>query len=502
MNYHGLFTRTLLSSATLVVLLLLSSTTCPSHAMTQETVGRLLEETQEFLADGMARIEDDTLTRAIQVLQTEVAGLVSLRHQLERQENSIERLVAQANAKQVEGLISRLNETFAKEMALRKLTETEGNTEKDDDTFVTRQELQEKFNAKTLLAESEYQLSEWILRLVQIELEDYKQNILSPTTENSHDQGGAGASVVSSSGGGCAPITEVVQDVQAALTRFSQDGMGRFDHAQGGDIVHSLTSSTYIPPPTEQELLGNVWWRKYIPEDWEQWLLPAGWEYWNVGIPSFVYHSLVSASQFFLVVTESSISHTYSACQNVKGAKTSPPETILEKKVVPGSCWPMEGSQGQVTIRLPYPIQVESFSLDHVSWNIVPEGAYKSAPKKLKVLVYPPCLEPEDCGALGFDGNDPMEVAQMNFEIDGPSVQTFDSIFVPSSAVQGIAAAAAENELGTEPEEGASCSNEAAACSAPPKIDVAAVTVKILENHGNPDFTCLYRFRVHGEQVL
>lgn len=165
----------------------------------------------------------------------------------------------------------------------------------------------------------------------------------------------------------------------------------------------------------------------------------------------------------------------------------------------------MQGSRGQVTFRLPYPIKVESFSLDHVSFTIVPEDALESAPKKLKVFVYPPCPVGEECGGLGFDAEDPMEVAQIDYRVDGPSVQTFDSIFVAKSGAKIAAIEKEENELGEddeEKEEGASCSTEAAACSAPPKIDVAAITVKVLENHGNPDYTCMYRFRVHGEQVF
>eukprot|EP00980_Cylindrotheca_fusiformis_P026537 scaffold16380_cov62-Cylindrotheca_fusiformis.AAC.1 len=80
----------------------------------------------------------------------------------------------------------------------------------------------------------------------------------------------------------CPSTVDVVQDVHLALTKFSQDGIGLLDHAQGGQIVHTLTSPTYSPEPDPEELLGNVWWRKYIPEDWEK-LLPEGWADWNTG---------------------------------------------------------------------------------------------------------------------------------------------------------------------------------------------------------------------------
>ncbi len=165
----------------------------------------------------------------------------------------------------------------------------------------------------------------------------------------------------------------------------------------------------------------------------------------------------------------------------------------------------MDGSRGQVTFRLPYAIKLESFSLDHVPWSIMPEGVYTSAPKKLKVIAYPPCLEPNICGALGFDAADPMEVAHIEYDMDGPVVQTFDSIFVQAAKPRAFRADD-EAEIDVDEDEGedevTSCSQEAAACSSPPEMDVAAITVKILENHGNLDYTCIYRFRVHGEQVL
>jgi len=160
----------------------------------------------------------------------------------------------------------------------------------------------------------------------------------------------------------------------------------------------------------------------------------------------------------------------------------------------------MNGSRGQVTIRLPYPIKVESFTLDHVSWRIVTEYTLESAPKKVQVIAYPPCDEPERCGALGFDVSEPMQVAQFEYSTEGSVSQTFDSIFVSSTSTPE---SDHENEIEEEDgEEGGSCSKEAAACTKPPHIEVAAITLKVLENHGNPDYTCIYRFRVHGQQIL
>lgn len=149
----------------------------------------------------------------------------------------------------------------------------------------------------------------------------------------------------------------------------------------------------------------------------------------------------------------------------------------------------MEGSSGQVTIRLPYLLRLESFTLDHVSWRIVPEDMLETAPRRIKVIAYPPCYHPEDCGGLGFDISEPMEVAQFEYEIEGSIAQTFNSIFVQSPR-------------DSDQDEDGSCSAEKAACTSPPQMDVAAITLKVLENYGSPDYTCVYRFRVHGEQIL
>ena len=191
-----------------------------------------------------------------------------------------------------------------------------------------------------------------------------------------------------------------------------------------------------------------------------------------------------------------------------RGPHTPPPSTIMEAKVQPTPCWPMDGGWDQGSSH-------DSASLSHQRGIIhagshllayctpARQDAYISAPKKLKVIAYPVvCAEPAECGALGFDGTGPMEFAQMEYDVHGPMIQTFDSIiFVqknthPREVIQSdeLDAVALDND-----EDGdTSCCVEAASCSTPPKVTVAAISVKILENHGNPDYTCLYRFRVHG----
>jgi SUN domain-containing protein 1/2 len=194
----------------------------------------------------------------------------------------------------------------------------------------------------------------------------------------------------------------------------------------------------------------------------------------------------------------------------------APPEALIQKNTLPGSCWPMEGSTGQVTLKLAYPVVVESVSIDHISQDIIPESKYDSAPKHMKIVGYPPCGDDDsssNCVAIGFDLNNPIDIAEIQYDVDGPSIQTFDSYYTkaidsmppplpaPTTAFSINDDDDDDDDDDNEEEEVASgsCSVQAASCSGPPRISVAAVAVKVLENWGNPDFTCLYRLRLHGD---
>jgi SUN domain-containing protein 1/2 len=202
----------------------------------------------------------------------------------------------------------------------------------------------------------------------------------------------------------------------------------------------------------------------------------------------------------------------------------APPETILQRKTLPGSCWPMAGPNGHVTIQLAYPVVVDAVSVDHVSWDIVPDGQHMTAPKNVKVVGYPPCDDDDDdvdCKSLGFDMSDPIDVAQFVFDVEsGEGVQTFESNYakalnsLPKLDMQLGGGHDDDVDGGTEGhgqqrtdafrvDHGpGSCSSasEATSCSSPPRVRVAGLTIHVLDNWGHPDFTCLYRVRIHGEK--
>lgn len=348
------------------------------------------------------------------------------------------------------------------------------------------------------MKESESEMKNWIQSLIEEELSIYKESVLGKIAVANGSYTYGDDYNDENKDENCPSTSSIVQTVQQELQKYGQDGIGKIDQAQGAKIVHKRTSETYTPSTTtttRRNSLGYVWWNKYIPEDWERYLLPKNWELWDVSIPSFVYHSL-----------------------GVLTGDVAPPEAIVQKNVLPGSCWPMKGSNGDVTLKLINPIVVGSVTVDHVSSIIVENGKSYSAPKRIKVVGYPPCDDDyDDCPAVGFDINDPVDIAEINYDLDGPIVQTFDSHYTkaiynlsssPSlpesenfSSLSDLSFGVTNYDVdydSVNDDSSSSCSQQTS-CSVPPRIKVAAVTFRILENWGNPDFTCLYRFRVHSE---
>lgn len=144
----------------------------------------------------------------------------------------------------------------------------------------------------------------------------------------------------------------------------------------------------------------------------------------------------------------------------------------------------MAGRKGQVTIRMPYPVNVKAVTIDHTSSLLVGQDM-SSAPRSIRIIAYPPC---SDCDGMGFEVSKAWEVTAVDYDVEGRTTQTFN---VPVPA--------------------ASCSEEVSSCEAepdplgkmhvaPPKDSyAAAITIAIEDNWGKDEYTCLYRFRVHGD---
>ncbi|NXK07232.1 SUN2 protein, partial [Herpetotheres cachinnans] len=127
------------------------------------------------------------------------------------------------------------------------------------------------------------------------------------------------------------------------------------------------------------------------------------------------------------------------------------PRVILQPDVNPGNCWAFRGSQGFAVIRLSSIIRPTAVTLEHIPKALSPQGTIPSAPKDF--AVYGLKEEGEDEGLL---------LGQFTYNHDGDPIQTF---YLEGDAVSTY----------------------------------QLVELRVLSNWGHPKYTCIYRFRVHGE---
>ncbi|XP_057181977.1 SUN domain-containing protein 1-like [Triplophysa rosa] len=124
------------------------------------------------------------------------------------------------------------------------------------------------------------------------------------------------------------------------------------------------------------------------------------------------------------------------------------PQTVIQPEVHPGKCWAFRGSKGFLEISLSYPIRITHVTLEHIPKTLSPTGEIDSAPKDFVVYgLFNQC----DGGQL---------LGSFTYNQDEDPIQTFK---IPESTqVFNI------------------------------------VELRILSNWGHSEYTCVYRFRVHG----
>lgn len=126
------------------------------------------------------------------------------------------------------------------------------------------------------------------------------------------------------------------------------------------------------------------------------------------------------------------------------------PRSVIQPEMQPGSCWAFQGSRGHLVIELSANITPTAFTLEHIPKSIAPEGKIDSAPKEFTVLGLS-----NEFDTVGSN------LGNFTYNESGPPLQTF-SIKKPNVG------------------------------------NYKFVQLSVLENHGNPLYTCIYRFRVHG----
>ncbi|XP_047404536.1 SUN domain-containing protein 2 isoform X1 [Sciurus carolinensis] len=127
------------------------------------------------------------------------------------------------------------------------------------------------------------------------------------------------------------------------------------------------------------------------------------------------------------------------------------PRVILQPDVHPGNCWAFQGPQGFAVVRLSARIRPTAVTLEHVPKALSPNSTISSAPRDFAIFGFDEDLQQE--GTL---------LGTFTYDQDGEPIQTFYFQVAKMATYQ-------------------------------------VVELRILTNWGHPEYTCIYRFRVHGE---
>ncbi|XP_076219882.1 SUN domain-containing protein 3-like [Aptenodytes patagonicus] len=130
-------------------------------------------------------------------------------------------------------------------------------------------------------------------------------------------------------------------------------------------------------------------------------------------------------------------------------SSANPPETILQPRIAPGSCWAFQGSRGHVVVRLPEQIWPTAFTIWHISEAVSPSGEVSSAPKEFAVSGVDEAAAETLLGTFTYNVH--KEIAQ-TFHVQKELPRTFRYI-----------------------------------------------KFQVQSNWGNPEYTCVYRVQVHGK---
>ncbi|XP_067432534.1 SUN domain-containing protein 1-like isoform X3 [Thunnus thynnus] len=126
------------------------------------------------------------------------------------------------------------------------------------------------------------------------------------------------------------------------------------------------------------------------------------------------------------------------------------PRAVIQPDVHPGNCWAFRGSTGFLVIRLSMKILPTAFSLEHIPKSLAPSGTLHSAPRDFNV--YGLDDESQERGKL---------LGTYTYDEDGEALQTYS--------------VTEENDQTFQ-----------------------IIEVQVLSNWGHQEYTCMYRFRVHG----
>ncbi|CAF0915740.1 unnamed protein product [Rotaria sordida] len=128
------------------------------------------------------------------------------------------------------------------------------------------------------------------------------------------------------------------------------------------------------------------------------------------------------------------------------------PDIMIKHGRMPGQCFPFKGDHGSVVIRLAVPVIPTEFVVEHLSKSISIVGHINSAPNNFTIYTLKDKHDKEGMvlGRYYYDAE------------NGPALQRF------------------KPQISNVPV-------------------VEYIEIQVTSNWGNPNYTCLYRFRVHGD---
>ncbi|XP_069666309.1 SUN domain-containing protein 1 isoform X7 [Haliaeetus albicilla] len=127
------------------------------------------------------------------------------------------------------------------------------------------------------------------------------------------------------------------------------------------------------------------------------------------------------------------------------------PRVVIQPDMYPGNCWAFKGSQGYLVVRLSMKIYPTAFTVEHIPKTLSPTGNITSAPRNFSV--YGLDDEYQEEGKL---------LGQYVYDQGGEPLQMFPVMEKSENAFQ-------------------------------------IVELRVFSNWGHAEYTCLYRFRVHGK---
>ncbi|KAJ1995087.1 hypothetical protein GGI25_001316 [Coemansia spiralis] len=283
---------------------------------------------------------------------------------------------------------------------------------------------------------------------------------------------------------GDAAYTHVSRMIEDALSRYSNDRLGKTDFAlfsAGARIIPGLTSPTFEPPARG---LTQKLWRK-------------------MGMIS-----------------------------------SQPPVAILDPNTHIGECWPMQGSSGQVAIHLAQPVGVSDFAIEHVAKSIAID--WRSAPREIEVWGYIIGSEDSTVDIAGASNTSetangasiatevaPVETnitADLENKADAASDDVVTILASPaadsgkdssnkggrgivnppltdSKTKHGLGRLTKLASFEYEPSDTSALQVIRPAVGDGSALRMRTIILKIKSNWGHPEHTCIYRFRVHGHLV-